>query len=262
MNRKRSIFFILCPLFVSVCTFASGDSVKQPPDANDLTSEMLGKWTCIAYVENIDDFSAEQEIQEKTLFLKGIELKDKDVAVWIFNNDCTCKAPWDSQSITSILECPASFELKTLRDERFLFIEWITNDATILNKKPCYYVLKKTSVANETDALESDPTGRWTVVDYVETIDDFDPKQRSLNVLPSLRKLYFYKNGTVWWIFKDNFKRKKTWSGNTVDYDPSYPAHFTIKQIDEKEYLFIEWISGDVTIRGQKPRFYVLRRTE
>ncbi len=154
---------------------------------------MLGEWTCIAYVENVDDFDPEQELPQEMLFLKGIALKSNGIAVWTFGKECNHTAQWDAEKITSILERPASCQLKELKGDRFLFVEWISNDVTILNRKPGYYVLKKSPVKNDEVSLESDPVGKWTVVDFVQKIEDFDPKHRSLNVLPSLRRLYFQK---------------------------------------------------------------------
>ena len=40
------------------------------------------------------------------------------------------------------------------------------------------------------------------------------------------------------------------------------PAGYEIRNIEGKDYLFYEWISGDVTIRGMKPCYYVLRKEE
>ena len=35
---------------------------------------------------------------------------------------------------------------------------------------------------------------------------------------------------------------------------------YIIKEIDGSSYLFLPWLSGDVTERGQKPSYYVLKR--
>ena len=260
MNRKIYSLPTICLLFVSFFSLALGDSVKQPLDATDLNSKILGEWTCIAYVKNIDDFSAEQEIQQKLLFLKGIQFKQKNVAVWIFDDKCTYTAQWNAQEISTILESPASYQLKQIHDERFLFVEWISNDVTILDKKPCYYVLRKSIITNHAISSKSDPVGRWKVVDFVKTIEQFDPTNRSMTIEPFLRGMAFLKNGTVLRIFEKNKRQQSQWRDNAVDYQSDYPAHFTIKRMEDEDYLFIEWISGDVTERGEKPAYYVLKK--
>ena len=37
-------------------------------------------------------------------------------------------------------------------------------------------------------------------------------------------------------------------------------AKYEIKKIGDNEYLFLEWKSGDYTIRHMKPKYYVLKK--
>lgn len=263
MNSKRRLFFL--PIFLifqiySFCLSAPEDPNKLIPETDKKPSEILGEWKCIAYVEYMTDFSPEKEMESDALFLKGIVFKDKKIANWVFDDNYSHTVQWNPETIASMLGRPALYFFEQLSGENYLFVEWISNDVTILKRKPCYYVLKKSKITNDTAALNLDAIGKWSVVDFVEQIEQFDPKQRSLNSLPPLRKLYFQTDGTVWWIYKDKFKQKKVWSGDAVDYEPSYPAHFTIRKINDKDYMFMEWISGDVTIRGENPRYYVLKK--
>lgn len=262
MNRKILFLLVIVSFcFVPICLSAEEKTDKQLSGITG-TPEIPGEWMCIAYVEKIDVFTPDHEMPADTLFLKGIVFKDKGDAAWVFAGDFRLAAQWDSENITSLLDRPALYHLKQIDGRSYLFVEWISNDVTTLNKIPCYYVLKKSTIQKNTTALNSDVVGKWTVVDFVEQIENFNPKQRSLNSLPPLRKLYFEADGTVWWIYKDNFKAQKSWSGDAVDYEPSFPAHFKVLRINDKDYLFIEWISGDVTIRGQKPCYYVLRKVD
>ncbi len=253
---KSNFNFILTFLFQILigCLFAT-QNTERPADANTIT-DMAGEWVCIGYVEKIDDFTAERKIPQEMLFLKSIQLKNGGTAVWKFSNDYSCEAQWDDKTITSSLERPAAYSLKFLGGQPCLFVEWISDDVIILDRKPCYYVCTK---ANLPDEVNTNPVGRWKTVDFVETIEQFDPKHKSITMEPFLRGLAFLKTGTVWQIFEEN-RQKTQWRGNTVDYDSEYPAHFSIKRINENDYLFMEWISGDVTERGQKPKYYVLKK--
>lgn len=251
---KQTFFLIAFFVFVFCRTIGAPLPDTQTADANDVMGETAGNWICIAYVETVDDFEPEAELP-KELFLEGLQLNRDGSAVWIAADGCRFTTGWDDMQITSILEQPAAYLMKTVDGQVFLFVEWISDDVTILQQPPCYYVFKK----NVAEEAPSDPVGRWTTMDFVQTIEQFDPKHRSSTVQPFLRGLAFLRNGTVWWIFEEN-RLQKQWSGDAVDYAPSHPAHFTIKRIDDKDYLFIEWISGDVTERGQKPRYYVLKK--
>ncbi len=98
--------------------------------------------------------------------------------------------------------------------------------------------------------------GRWVSVDFVETIDQFDPKVISVTADFPLKKLTFLPNGKTdnpFW----------TWADEYLIRSEDYPsAKLVIKRISGEDYLFLEWISGDVTMRRQKPQYYVLKRGE
>ncbi|MCE5187338.1 MAG: hypothetical protein LLF76_14560 [Planctomycetaceae bacterium] len=255
----RHTFFSLTALLAAPFLSAMENADKP---LSGTTAEIRGEWMCTAYVEHMDDFTRDQEMPAYALFLKGIVLKDKGDAAWVFNDNCKLTARWDPEKITSILSRPALYRLKQVDGQSYLFVEWISNDVTTLQKAPCYYVLKKSTISTNATNAKPDVIGKWRVVDFVEKTEHFDPKQRSLNSLPPLRKLYFQADGTAWWIYQDNVKAKKNWSGDTIDYEPSFPAHFTLIRINDKDYLFVQWISGDVTIRGMKPWYYVLVKQE
>lgn len=256
---KCRILFIIFVSIFSIHLYAADVLQKQPADSNTLTA-LTGKWNCVAYVESIEEFAAEQEVPTDMLLLKSLELKGSHEAVWLFGEGNSQTRQWDTEKIISLLGVPASYEVKKFDEVSYLFVEWISNDVTILNRTPCYYVFKKSTDSNHTASSVSDPVGKWTVVDFVRDIKQFNPRQQNMTGPFTLKNLYFLKSGVVWWIYKDDFRRKKTWSGNTVDYEPSYPAHFIIQSFGDDDYLFIEWISGDVTERGQKPYYYVLKK--
>ena len=44
-----------------------------------------------------------------------------------------------------------------------------------------------------------------------------------------------------------------------IDHGDKTASHYEIKEIQGQRYMFIEWKSGNVTILGRKPMYYVLR---
>ena len=51
-----------------------------------------------------------------------------------------------------------------------------------------------------------------------------------------------------------------TWTKGAVIHQGERTAsHYDIQEINGQRYLFFEWKSGDVTILGRKPMYYVLR---
>ena len=121
------------------------------------------------------------------------------------------------------------------------------------------YTAQKTTPASTPAPFEFEPDeqvlGRWVSVDFVRNIDYFRPGQKQWTGDLYLKGLTFYDDGTTSgpWI----------WTRNTLWHPgDKTKARYTTQEIEGATYLFMEWMSGDVTIRGQKPRYYVLKRNQ
>lgn len=112
------------------------------------------------------------------------------------------------------------------------------------------------------NAFEKDPevVGKWKTVDFVNTIDQFDPSTKLWKGDLFLLQLDFQKDGTVLCSNKKVDEYQQTWTKGKVDPDSQWPAHYFIKEIKGETFLFFQWISGDVTERGEKPSYYVLKK--
>jgi bla regulator protein BlaR1 len=108
--------------------------------------------------------------------------------------------------------------------------------------------------------------GVWTSVDFVEDVDDFDPAQPRWQGELYLQKLDFLANGgTQVQVAGDSELRPGPWkwTNNLVMHGGDHTAaEYLIESIDGVDYLFLEWKSGDYTIRHMKPGYYVLRRAD
>jgi hypothetical protein len=97
--------------------------------------------------------------------------------------------------------------------------------------------------------------GKWVTVDFVRNIGNFKPKDTRWSGDLYLKDLTFYEDGTTsgpWEWTKGRLFHPGDHTG----------ARYVINDMQGVPYLFIEWISGDVTIRGQEPWYYVLRKEE
>ncbi|MBC8481302.1 MAG: ankyrin repeat domain-containing protein, partial [Planctomycetes bacterium] len=97
------------------------------------------------------------------------------------------------------------------------------------------------------------PVGKWESVDFVKEIKYFKPGEKQWTGNLHLKGLTFYKDGKT----SGPWTWEKGWLWHPED---KTKARFFIKQIGGSSYLFMEWMSGDVTIRGQKPSYYVLQK--
>ena len=108
-------------------------------------------------------------------------------------------------------------------------------------------------ICSTASAFEKDPqvVGRWKTVDFVKTIDQFDPSTKQWKGDLFLLELDFHKRGYVTCSNKKVDEYQQSWTKGKVDPDSEWPAHYSIKEITGETYLFFQWISGDVTERGK-----------
>jgi hypothetical protein len=96
--------------------------------------------------------------------------------------------------------------------------------------------------------------GEWQSVDFVADIADFNPDQPRWSGELYLKGLTFLENGKTAqpWL---------TWTkGYVLHHGDKTASRYEIKKVNGNDYLFWEWKSGDVTISGRKPHFYVLKK--
>ena len=105
--------------------------------------------------------------------------------------------------------------------------------------------------ASAKDSLS--PIGNWESVDFVRNIEDFTPEQKNWQGDLFFKKVKCYKGGRTssFFSWKDDY---------IIHEDGKTKAKYYIKQIDGQTWLFLPWLSGDVTISGQKPKYYVLKK--
>jgi bla regulator protein BlaR1 len=116
------------------------------------------------------------------------------------------------------------------------------------------YTAKQTPVT-QSFAFESDERviGKWVSVDFVRNIEYFTPGGKQWTGDLYLKALTFYEDGTT--------SGPWTWTKGCLWHPgDKTKACYQIKGMQGDEYLFMEWNSGDVTIRGQKPAYYVLKK--
>ncbi|UCD27435.1 MAG: hypothetical protein JSV03_09925, partial [Planctomycetota bacterium] len=97
--------------------------------------------------------------------------------------------------------------------------------------------------------------GGWRSVDFVGKIEDFKPGIKSFKDDFFLKEIFIFEKGKTSWAF--------TWTkGLFIHNGNKTAAKYHIRQIDGSTYMFMEWKSGDYTIRHMKPQYYVLKKDD
>ncbi len=102
--------------------------------------------------------------------------------------------------------------------------------------------------------------GTWKAIDFVNHPQDFDPARRNWKGDFPLKEMIFSEGGAVQYTYEKPNKQRHRWAAGKVDPLDERPAYYYLREIDGRTFLFLEWISGDVTLRGMVPKYYVLRR--
>lgn len=106
--------------------------------------------------------------------------------------------------------------------------------------------------------------GKWKAVGFVECKEDFSPKAESC-FEPYFKEIEFSANGECISVYRDEIissRDMQEWTnGYVLRKWNSTACAYEIKAIDDKEYLFIEWKSGDYRWGGFDTDYYVFERT-
>ncbi|MCL2772544.1 MAG: hypothetical protein FWD71_04260 [Oscillospiraceae bacterium] len=228
----------------------------------------------------------------------NVMLYNDGTALSTFDGGIIITTEWTKGYIVQGDVIPA-YTIKNIDGSDYMFVQWKSGDYTMREMTPYYYVFKKTSpdvpdqkeysTDNFNKLVEErrndDPNitvnvfkgriydtmdykfipdeeaaGTWNVVDFVKNIGDFEAGTTQwgstnfywLNVA-------FSDDGTALSTFDGGTTASNQWTKGYIvqgDVIPSY----TIKNIDGAEYMFIQWKSGDYSIRGMKPYYYVFQK--
>jgi hypothetical protein len=234
---------------------------------------VFGKWITIDYVQKTDDFVPGQQQYKKKMMLRALQFIEPATVYWSFNNNVVKQTSFGDAAIETVNGYSARYTLKTIDGQDYLFVDWMTVEVVDGKQPACRYVLKRENVEltmeangqqSEDDSDDVDIAnvlGQWVSVDFVREMDQFNPSQKFWRDSLYLTGLNFENNRRVWFSFNNNSRFQHSWVPGKVESGESRPAFYTVKNIDGNQYMFFEWISGDVTIRGQKPCYYVLKRT-
>ena len=98
--------------------------------------------------------------------------------------------------------------------------------------------------------------GSWVSIDYVKTMDAFNPTNRAWSESLFLKGITFLEDGKTdkpWWSWAD---------GYLINSGDKTASAYQIRTTNDVDYLFLEWVSGDAFQKKQDPYYYVLTRGE
>lgn len=130
-----------------------------------------------------------------------------------------------------------------------------------------YYTKEEITKKDNTDMpFENDDKviGKWKACGFVYHISDFDPSEEC-NLPLAWKSLEFKENGEAVSVFYNgntvSDRRAQEWTrGYFLRKWTSSACAYIIRVIEGKEYLFVEWKSGDYIYGGMDTNYYVFER--
>ncbi|MBX7259696.1 MAG: hypothetical protein K1Y02_25295, partial [Candidatus Hydrogenedentes bacterium] len=246
----------LAGLFSVACLPGCTPSSESPaPESKPET--LAGSWVSVDFVRTIDEFTPGQKSWQGDLFLKDFTAEDGGTT----SQGWTWSDGWVTHSNG---RTRYQYTIKDIGGTAYLFLPWLSGDVTERGMAPLYYVLTRAGAAPASTAPSTPAppppaatpskrsiAGSWISVSFVEKIDDFKPGQISPPDQLFLKDFTADVSGgtSLGW----------TWTEGWITHSNGRTrAQYTIKDIAGASYLFLPWLSGDVTERGMAPRYYVM----
>ena len=175
---------------------------------------------------------------------------------------------------------PNYYSIISHDSEKYMILRYMTNECIDNAQDPKILLYRQTDskaytenqVRNIDDTdlpfVDDDTvTGEWSVCDFVETIDGFDPESQNFGDGSLYTRHYsFLPRGVC-------IKTEKGTSGDlnhllrytkgyVLDQKNMTAEEYLIKSVKGREYLFVQHKSGDYTYGGLTPCWYVFKRKE
>ena len=167
------------------------------------------------------------------------------------------------------------YVLETIGDAVYMFVELKSYEYRY-GGRPTVLVLKQIDrrVYSEEEIRKKDDVnkpfirdtrvlGEWKTFGFSQTIERFLPDQRNAQDF-SLQTIFLEENGEATFVYRTlqegkNLREVCRWTKDFI-LRKDLACAYEIRMIDEKEYLFVEWKSGDYVYGGRRPPYYVFTR--
>ena len=113
-------------------------------------SDILGKWTTVDCVKNIEEFNPDKQLWKGGITINGMTfLENGQVEVKLDSGE-DGQLSWTKGNVInkSSDNTVSKYEIREIKGSKYMFYEWKSGDYTYLHKSPGYYVLKKEAVGN------------------------------------------------------------------------------------------------------------------
>ena len=223
--------------------------------------KVIGKWNKIGTVKNKEDYKNNKFDEENIFDYKQLYFLPNGEEYWVFS--------W-TKGILYLNNIELPYEIidnKLFIGIRDFITGEIDNYAIYEKIDSKHYTKNEIIIKDNTNIeFENDESviGFWETVDCVEEISQFNTNKKYRDEEFYLQKYIFEPNGTLYEKFSDEEDLFSiNWSKNYVlNKKGNLASKYIIKTIDDNDYMFVEWKSGDYSFGGKISVDYVLKKNK
>lgn len=220
---------------------------------------VIGKWKKLAVVKNKEDFALNLFDDEEIFDFKEIYFLPNGEEYWVFS--------WTKGTLY-LIDRELPYEIKDGK----LFIGVVDFETNKVDNYAVYekvddkkYVREEIMIKDNINVPfinDERVIGFWESVDCVKDFADFIPGKKNWNGDLFLKQYIFEPNGNLIVKFaeRDSILQNK-WSKNCVinEYNETV-SEYVITNIENEDYMCVEWKSGDYSFGGKVEVYYILKK--
>lgn len=205
----------------------------------------IGKWSLIGLAKNKDDFNNNNLLDEE-IALKELYLMDGGLEYWVIS--------WSKGTIY-INDKPYSYEIEDNKMIVNLTGLYCESEKIAVYEKvdDNHYTIDEIKILDDTNVSfveDKRINGLWTCIGIIDNKEEFN----LANIIKTgiINNLSFFPNGNATVTFNDNNSRSISYTkGFVKDFCArGTMCAYEINSINDKDYLVIEWKSGDYIFGG------------
>jgi len=224
--------------------------------------DVIGKWSFIAFAKDKEDFYKNRPIDEVT-FLKEIYFMENGQGYWVIHS-------WTKGIITLFPgEYPIPVDNSYEIEGDYLFINIVDENTNESSQVAVYKrVNRERYTPKDLERIDDvklpfennkKVIGIWKGIAIVVSPDVFNPTKHSFQSY--LFSLTFNEGGNLIVKYTNGNIFNEKWTNNLwLNLRDKVAQKYEIKNIDGKEYMFVEHKNGDYTYCGNISSYFVLER--
>lgn len=253
-----------------ICDVVKLDKDIDPPEENlpfENDETVIGKW------EIIGIYAVKADFYENLYCVKNFYGDEQKYLYFLPGGEKYWAYSWTKGYLNSPVN--NEYETEKIGDDLYMFVSLKEYEYTRGGKPTCLVLKKIDNVRYSAEGLakkddinkpfvsDAKIIGKWRAHSFLGNKSEFPQEEESLEEL-YFKEIEFFEDGNCRCVYEDDVfegANVVTWTKNYLLRKWNWSAcEYEIKNLDGKEYMIIEWKSGDYRYGGYATNYYVFVR--